>query len=274
MDRPLQFSVNHGHPLAQGLVFAGLGRHPNSTYYHDSSHYCGHGTLTDMAVPATATSGWTWDAYLGRWVLSLDGTNDYVGGLTALGQPQVFSLAAWAYLSDASQPDGRDRLMTWCESPGSAARDRSLGYEVSSGKFVAYAYDGAAQTAYSPAQTRWGWHHIACTLGDGFLRAWLNGVSGTAVACSGAYAGYSSPEVTLGYSALGNWYPALADAMIFSRVLTDAEISTLADPSNTMLSGMLQYKRRRSFGFFAAAAGGFKPALAARRQRAVGTGVI
>ena len=67
--RPERFSMNGGHPLAQGLVFAGLGELPNSTYFHDSSLYRNSGTLTNMAVPATATSGWAWDNYLRRMVM-------------------------------------------------------------------------------------------------------------------------------------------------------------------------------------------------------------
>jgi hypothetical protein len=73
---------------------------------------------------------------------------------------------------------------------------------------------------------------------------------------------------------LGSLKNGLGDPCIWNRVLTAAEISVLADPSDTMLSGMLKYKGRRSCAFFAAAAGGFKPAWAVRRQRAVGTGVI
>ena len=44
--RPANFQLNQNHPLAQGLVFAGLGAMPGSSLYRDSSLYGRDGTLS------------------------------------------------------------------------------------------------------------------------------------------------------------------------------------------------------------------------------------
>ena len=51
MIRPERFRLNSQHPLAQGLVFAGLGNNAGSDKYYDSSLYGRHGNLT--------SSGWS-----------------------------------------------------------------------------------------------------------------------------------------------------------------------------------------------------------------------
>jgi hypothetical protein len=270
MDRPPQFSINHGHPLAQGLVFAGLGRHPDSTYYHDSSHYCNHGLLTNMDVPATATSGWAWDSLLGRWVLRFVSSKADLVSTTAkvTDASSGFSVAWWH--NPTTFADYNQMLGTsggWYEF---------LFHATSSGTIYAGLGEGGDQR-FSAIALGWStgsWSSICfTTTAAGLMRIYRNGVLIDTKQATISASAWTQPFVlstaTPSYAINGS----IADPMIVGRVLTDAEISALADPSNTMLSGMLQYKRRRSFGFFAAASG-FKPAWAARMQRTVGTGVI
>ena len=102
-QRPQSFELDHSHPLARGLVFAGLGRVPHSLVYRDSSLYGNHGTLTNMAVPATATSGWAWDNFLGRWATRYDGDNDYVSlGTSSILKPT--GEATWAAWTSMRRP--------------------------------------------------------------------------------------------------------------------------------------------------------------------------
>jgi hypothetical protein len=60
--------------LRNGLVFAGLGEHPGTTWYEDQSGLGNHGTLTNMD-PAT---DWVWSEELGRWTLSLASDDDHI----------------------------------------------------------------------------------------------------------------------------------------------------------------------------------------------------
>jgi hypothetical protein len=278
MDRPAQFSLNHGHPLAQGMVFAGLGRHPDSTYYHDSSHYCNHGLLTTMAVPATATSGWARDGYLGRWVMTFDGYSDYVdcGASLVIKPTGAMSMAGW--FNGSQQDPG------YSTGFGTLGNSGSRGYMLGMAATTSYpiAYIPSSSTALYSATGATSVANILVHLASVFvpskgLYIYANGGlvgSNTSSPPASQYQNANSLKIgtrgdTSGY--LRGW---MSDPMMWDRELAAAEIAALADPSNTMLSGMLQYKRRRSFGFFAAAASGFKPAWAARRQRAVGTGVI
>ena len=95
-NRPREFRFNNSHSLAQGLVFASLGRHTGSLYCHDSSLYKNHFTLKWMD-PAT---DWALDPYLGRRTLAFDGANDY-GLITSptMTIADDFGFAAWLHVS-------------------------------------------------------------------------------------------------------------------------------------------------------------------------------
>lgn len=62
-QRPSYPRIDFTHPLASGLVFAGLGGGASTLQYTDSSPYGNHGVLTNME-PAT---DWVFDQTLGRW---------------------------------------------------------------------------------------------------------------------------------------------------------------------------------------------------------------
>jgi hypothetical protein len=69
-QRPPEFRLNHGHPLAQGLCFAGLGNKPGSALLPDSSPRANNGTLTAMS-PGT---DWVFHPALGLFLV------DHAGG--------------------------------------------------------------------------------------------------------------------------------------------------------------------------------------------------
>jgi len=50
VSRPQNFTLDYDHPLAKGLVFAGLGNAPGSTRYNDSSKYGSHGTINTNKI--------------------------------------------------------------------------------------------------------------------------------------------------------------------------------------------------------------------------------
>ena len=69
-ERPMEFRINYDAPLADGLVFAGLGGHGcvGSMVYPDSSLYGNHGRLINM----DAATDWVWVPELGRWTVALN----------------------------------------------------------------------------------------------------------------------------------------------------------------------------------------------------------
>ena len=91
-QRPRDYLINRGHPLATGLVFAHFGRLPLSTHYHDDSLYYNHGTLTAM----DPTTDWVLDLLHG-WVLDFDGSDDFVdlSQSKALQPTAALSVSAW-----------------------------------------------------------------------------------------------------------------------------------------------------------------------------------
>ena len=69
---PLGYPLDKQNPLAQGLVGCWLFNEAGGGIANDISGYGNHGTLTGMANPPTATSGWVGNG------LRFDGLNDFV----------------------------------------------------------------------------------------------------------------------------------------------------------------------------------------------------
>jgi hypothetical protein len=247
-QRPDSFTLDRDNSLYTGLVFAGLGCHPNSKEFFDS---CGdqnygagnHGTLTNMAIPATATSGWQWNNYLRRNVLRFNGVDNYIA-LNAGQLPNhtsaAWSMSLWVKLNYVTYEglfitDGQGLSVyssnTWALSAGSV---------------------GALRRYSAPAPAVDIWSHLLGTWNGSTKLLFINGVVGTEhatdnMAVDGTYnIGRSSyPSYTNGI---------ISDPITWNRVLSTSEIAQLADPSNFMLSGMLLPPRRRSFATAVAAA--------------------
>ena len=92
LQRPDNFRLNPYSPLANGLVFAGLGALPGTTHYHDSSLHGNDGTLTNMD-PAT---DWTWVPELGRRGVSIKEQGDYVAAPSIQLGSGDFTVSVWA----------------------------------------------------------------------------------------------------------------------------------------------------------------------------------
>ena len=95
-ERPMEFRINYDAPLADGLVFAGLGGHGcvGSMVYPDSSLYANHGTLTNM----DAATDWVWCDELKRFGLYFNNSGNAQVQLSRLpfhtGQGHV-SIVTW-----------------------------------------------------------------------------------------------------------------------------------------------------------------------------------
>jgi hypothetical protein len=254
--RPEYFDIDGDHPFADGLKFLGAGRFPESKYFHDSSQdFRGgggsgnHGTLTNMAVPATATSGWAWDSFLGRWTTGYMGTTDKVA--YTLPNLSVFSITSWAKIDTdtgwkaATILAGVDtNCVVWPRAASGLQVNTSDYSSVGTGVAVpinvwlpyAFTASGTSAVLYQAGiaypKTLAAAFNLALSVGSGLL---LTSAS------------------------------HLSDICVWNRALSAAEIAALADPSNVMLSGLLLPPRRRIFAAAAAATGN-------RRRRVLCTG--
>lgn len=243
-QRPANFRLNHGQPLAKGLVFAALGNCHGCSSAFDSSRFGNHGALTNMD-PAT---DWVWSPDLGRWALDFDGSNDYCVGTDygfAMGAT-ARTTAFWAKFATTS--------LAWrgvCSYGPTAEPYGRLWYVGTSG-YNHYAhvelYGGGISG--TTAVDDGAWHHIlAACHGDNTISIYLDGLldGGPSVAyptINTALTGLSY----LGRAPDGSFSgAAVCDVMHWSRVLSQPEIEALADPSNVMLSGMILPPRRRVF---------------------------
>ncbi|MFC1647242.1 DUF2341 domain-containing protein [Patescibacteria group bacterium] len=113
------------------------------------------GAESGMAVPATATSGWTNDGKYGK-ALSFDGSNDFVQISGFLGSPSNITLSGWANLTSADT--GGAELI----SLGDYVVFRLDSY----GSLKGIYYDGVdwRETTVSDTFAGEGWHHFTYTI--------------------------------------------------------------------------------------------------------------
>ena len=220
LQRPNNFTIDSTHYLARGLVFAGLapGGMVGSTRYHDSSLYGNHGTLTNGP-------DWTFDPTLGRWCLSCDGNQDYI---VIPKTPSIKAISLWvnhvhsggpstyAYLFDARLGGGTGYVYTTAYSPSNERIVPSSG---------TWYHDGVAGGYYAPNT----WVNVV-----------VNGIT-TTISASGFPIGIKNDLSSDDYQGY------IADFMAWDRSLSLSEISQLANPSNTLLSGLILPPRRMVF---------------------------
>ena len=242
--RPERIRMNYGHPLARGLVFAGLGELPNSTYFHDSSLYHNNGALTNTATPATTASGWAWDNFLRRWVLHFDGSNDYMA-TGALGALPVgtgpFTVLEWM------KPDSLTGGVPLSMNPyGNGGWN--FYWSLSSGKLSFYNYATYVETKTSTSLGLSAWNAVG-VVRTTIAQMYLGGAAdGSASACTSNFV--SPPGLLLGtrWADLSqNFGGSVADVMVWNRAISPSEIAALADPSNYYLSGLILPPKRRLF---------------------------
>jgi hypothetical protein len=239
-ERPDNFVLKHDHALARGLVFAGLGGGGiGSSRYIDSSGYGNNGTLTSM-VPS---EDWVWER--GRWVLDFDGSNDRV----AVARPAInvpMTLSCWVRQEDAAT-NVRYAIVV------RTADDRFRSIYVAGNRLYIRERDasGTQTTAFSSTVTVGGWTHICGVIPsitarygyvDGVLRISNTTYTADVADSTGLRIGINAGSA--GDAFLGR----IADPLIYNRVLSLPEIQQLADPSNTLLSGLIQPPRRKYYG--------------------------
>jgi len=265
-----------------GVVFAGLGHMgAGSNTLFDASGYGNHGTLTNMAIPATATSGWLYDSRLARNAFRTDGSNDRIslpiGSGTDIGGD--YSGAYWARIdvlpsSQAHLFSCYDGTSYWYMSRVSYPTANYLRFETSSGTTV---WDNAAWRDYN-------WHHFAYTKSGAVMRIYFDGSVVSSITNAETAAKIINQNLTIGLAKFPSNQYIYAIAATFSDVLLrigsafcQAEVSALADPSNVMLKigsdSLLLDPRRRLFRAFPSGGGApaaFKPYWIPQRNRMIG----
>jgi hypothetical protein len=264
--------LNPNAQLAKGLVFAGLGGGASTLRYADASIYGNDATLVNTA-PAT---DWQLDPQLNRWTHDFNGSNAYA----ALGAPSLrmflgarsITFSCWVKTSQTA----RASLFGAYESSSNPFYEfeinRGATFE-GAGKIWAGArktsngYDLIAYTSSDTSVNDGAWHHIACVLRlvANTVSIYLDGVSQGVTYVTQAYgapgvATNTYPQWIGGQNNAGSlgvpYDGLLADMLAHARELPPGEIQQLADPSNTLLSGLILPPRRVVFP--AAVAGGYK----------------
>lgn len=234
--RPAQWKLNPRSPLAQGLVFAGLGQYVGGLHYNDASLYGNHGTLTGYTGAGNQPSNrWSVDGTLGRPRLGFTGAS-YVLGPTL--QLTELTIALWINRTGVTS-----RIMCHTSSSGN--------YPVWSFEFLSDTpYFGSANSDGSsllvePSTVTFaglGWHHaaVAHVAATSKNKFYIDGqqLGGIANSSRGALS-LSTGVLNLGrWFYNGTWYylaESLADVMIWNRSLAAPEIRATADRSNVLL---------------------------------------
>lgn len=238
-QRPECFTLKNDHPLAQGLVFAGLGAHAGSTRYHDSSVYRNHGTL-DTLVALNTHSG------IGRnsfYRSSADSPYQHgilpVSSLLQFGTDD-FTLSMWGY----GIRGGTAGALCGAGDGGTA---EWMLYFTSDTTLRMYGYGSAIQSDLT--WTLNAWNHVVVRRSGTILQLYKNGAFASEDTTANSNLS-TTKAIRIGGADGGTtrWFSgSLADFMVHRRALTLPEIQILADPSNVMLSGLIQPPKRKYF---------------------------
>jgi len=236
--------LNRQHPLAQGLVswwlvVPGLGM--GGTNMRDLTGR-NHGTLTNMAQPATSTSGWNRSTRRGGLgVVTYDGTDDYVSvaDTTALrfsATDSTFTIVGWIKLTDYVPGGGSiSSLVTKWLGTGN---QRSYAFGVGSTgvlKFpVSTSGAAAAMTVVGTTTLALGqWYHIGVTadISTDVFKVYIDGKEDSttgSTTISSIFDG--TAQVNLGTTKNGTddkLNGQSDDIRIYNRVLSNTEIALL-----------------------------------------------
>lgn len=230
-ERPMEFRINYDAPLAEGLVFAGLGGHGcvGSMVYPDSSLYGNHGTLTDM----DAATNWVWDDKLSAW--STRHNNGYVLlSQAAHTGSDSFTVSCWIN-SDSVQNRYAGIVSSWPIQSSS----RQWMVEKYSTQCGITVNNNAVTARFSWSLVSSGWHNIIgrATLDRSALEAFADGIlqaQNLSYTGAGAPSSQTSIGTNIGYTPY-LFKGLISSVLIYNRSITDPEISALADPSNVDL---------------------------------------
>jgi hypothetical protein len=248
-QRPQNFCIDRRNKLARGLVFAGLGGQSARTLrYTDSSGRSNHGTLTGMD-PAT---DWVWSNKLGQWVLDFAGDDDYVttGNIT---RPNTGTMTICAWVNPRLL-NGVTGHWILSQRENTTNQQFQLYWYAPNKCFFLDWWDnggtGRSTTDYGTDETVNTWYHVCGVVNgvSGFL--YVNGVLKSGPIANGTMRAPTSLPFVIGkipHSSSYYWNGQIYDPLVYSRVLSPAEIAILANRSDPSLGGLIQNPRRKYF---------------------------
>lgn len=235
-ERPENFIVNYNHSLSRGLIFGGFCNYPRSIKYVDSSIYNNYASLSDM----NPESDWTYVTSLNRMGIDFNGgTQNITINNNFWGILPISTMCVWAIAYTPISGSGRGII-----SINNGARFICIGQGTLN--WMVHTWGDSSKDTGIPIIIGKPFHF--CTISIyGACSYYVNGIRiGTSVAL------YNSiNQLVIGdgpYSAFSiNFVGNISDPMLYNRVLSLSELQQLVDPSNAMLSGMLQPPKRRYY---------------------------
>lgn len=278
-ERPMEFRINHDAPLAEGLVFAGLGGRGcvGSALYPDCIRG-NHGRF----VNANVSESWAWSPELRRIVIASDGLNDRVEMYRLpLGAGYSFSILAYIYTNTTTGPVVLRNIECLGNTVHSVYTHHIFRWVTTDGRVELCVPKGSdwAPRAFSDSSISPNiWYLAAGTFDGTYARVWIDGVPSTPLSRVGAT---NAPRTYFWigsdvYEVARDWSGYLADVMLFGRTLSAYEIGTLADKSNVDLRiggvPLILPPRRRFFPSVEIPAPTFNPAWAQTVNSYIGLG--
>jgi hypothetical protein len=212
--------INIHAPLASGLVFAGLGGGASTLLYQDASGRGNSGTLTAMDPP----SDWVFVSELGRRAINLNGVDQYVDIPKISG---IKTVCCWANIPFPPY-EGKYGYIVDFRDGGTGA-----GYVYFGPEGGATPFNFSGGTGYRNGVAIATGTNVTTNVTAHFA------VTGMTTVCNANF------PIGKRYTSVNYLIGNVSDLLLYNRNLSLAEIQQLADPSNTLLSGLILPPRRK-----------------------------
>ncbi len=214
---PSSTPPNLSYPLMKGLIGWWLMNEGAGINTYDVSGNRKTGTLTNMANPATATSGWG-SGKFGRAIF-FDGVNDYVRFADTFtpGTPAPFSVMSWYKTTNTAQAAG----ILFGDRDAASGSGNKIG--MSAGKFFVRSGGTTDNSVTVPSGS--GWHHFGVTRDT--ANSWSIYVDGveTVIGTGPGVAAYVFNTLGANGSDISQLFlGSLDDVRIYNRALSAQEL--------------------------------------------------
>lgn len=215
------FDRRHIDRRFRDAVFLGLGAHPGSERFIDTSAYCNHGTLQQAPT-------WEWMQGINRWGLRFSVSHAVnCGNQSAFSATSQVTVAAWV---DTTTFAVTTTVAGKWET-GGATNNSYLLYGSGSVRFILQQSNTVIRevTATSPSN---GMHHIVGMADGEDLSIYIDGLLVSALVSYDGTISVSTANFEVGrFNGNFPMVGLIADPLIFSRALSHAEIALLANPA-------------------------------------------
>lgn len=236
MRRPDVFTLDYSHPLAQGLVFAGLGDTPSGARYNNIAL-----PRTTMALNP-ACHFWTYDEELGRNVIDSRAVAGQAGHIVVGTLPPITGANTFVFWSKHYAASDASGFVIWGQPTGFYWQH-----------FTSTRWNIQTSSVYftdKPIEIqsdKWRcWACVSNGAGVSGQSLYLNGsLHATGAGINGALSP-SAPWRFMSWTATDSKWQhkgLVADPLFFNRALSPSEIALLADRTDPMLGGLIVEER-------------------------------